>query len=213
MPVNNKPKELGSLGLLCFKRIDFKTNLVDIVSNEIVIDGNSSEINIALLEDKKLVELSKEKSNVEFAVGNIFLAKVKKIMPGLNAAFIDVGYEKDAFLHYLDLGPQFNSLKKYVSQVLSKKTKSENPKITINFKDFKNTSSEIGFSKLNNDTIVLNGIKIFDYYRIENESASINEVKTIIWTDSKGLTAYQLKNRGWMTINYSKSIDKEALSV
>jgi len=124
MPVNNKPKELGSLGLLCFKRIDFKTNLVDIVSNEIVIDGNSSEINIALLEDKKLVELSKEKSNVEFAVGNIFLAKVKKIMPGLNAAFIDVGYEKDAFLHYLDLGPQFNSLKKYVSQVLSKKTKS-----------------------------------------------------------------------------------------
>jgi len=96
---------------------------------------------------------------------------------------------------------------------ISKKTKSENPKITINFKDFKNTSSEIGFSKLNNDTIVLNGIKIFDYYRIENESASINEVKTIIWTDSKGLTAYQLKNRGWMTINYSKSIDKEALSV
>lgn len=94
------------------------------MSNEIIIDGNQSEINIALLENKRLVELSKEKSNVEFSVGNIYLGKVKKIMPGLNAAFIDVGYEKDAFLHYLDLGPQFNSLKKYLTNILKKKTKS-----------------------------------------------------------------------------------------
>lgn len=96
------------------------------MSNEIIIDYNSTEINIALLENKKLVELNKEKSNIEFAVGNIYLGKVKKIMPGLNAAFIDVGYDKDAFLHYLDLGPQFNSLKKYVSNTLKKKIKSNN---------------------------------------------------------------------------------------
>ena len=68
-----------------------------IVNRELIIDSNTSEVNIALLEDKSLVELHKEKNNNNFAVGDIFLGKVKKIMPGLNAAFVDVGYEKDAF--------------------------------------------------------------------------------------------------------------------
>jgi ribonuclease G len=82
------------------------------VSKELVIDVTASEIAIALLDKKQLVELNKQKSNVQFTVGNIYLGKVKKIMPGLNAAFVDVGYEKDAFLHYLDLGPQFQTLSK-----------------------------------------------------------------------------------------------------
>ena len=90
---------------------------------ELIIDASSPEISIALLEDKELVELNKEKSNVKFAVGDIYLGKVKKIMPGLNAAFVDIGYGKDAFLHYLDLGPQFNSLNKYVQLALSRKGK------------------------------------------------------------------------------------------
>jgi ribonuclease G len=94
-----------------------------VVSNELVIDVTASEIAIALLEDKQLVELNKEKSNIQFSVGDIYLGKVKKIMPGLNAAFVDVGYEKDAFLHYLDLGPQFRSMQKYLNQALSKKAK------------------------------------------------------------------------------------------
>lgn len=84
------------------------------MSNELVINVTSSEIVIALLEDKQLVELSREKGNKQFSVGDIYLGKVKKIMPGLNAAFINVGYERDAFLHYLDLGPQFQSLNKFV---------------------------------------------------------------------------------------------------
>ena len=67
---------------------------------------------IALLQDKQLVELNKEQVNNNYAVGDIYLGKIKKIMPGLNAAFVDVGYEKDAFLHYLDLGPQVQSLMK-----------------------------------------------------------------------------------------------------
>jgi len=91
------------------------------VNNELVIDVSSSEISIALLKDKRLTELTKEKSNVQFSVGDIYLGKVKKIMPGLNAAFVDVGYEKDAFLHYLDLGPQFRSLTKYVEASVGKK--------------------------------------------------------------------------------------------
>ena len=91
------------------------------MSNELVIDGSVSGIAIALLEDKKLIELNKEKTDTKFTVGDIFLGKVKKIMPGLNAAFVDVGYERDAFLHYLDLGPQFNSLHKYYSLALTRK--------------------------------------------------------------------------------------------
>ena len=83
------------------------------MNKELIINSTSTEVEIALLEEKLLVELNKEKTNSEFAVGDIYLGKVKKIMPGLNAAFVDVGYEKDAFLHYLDLGPQINSLLKY----------------------------------------------------------------------------------------------------
>jgi ribonuclease G len=93
------------------------------VSNELVINVTASEIVIALLENKQLVELNKEKSNLQFSVGDIYLGKVKKIMPGLNAAFVDVGYEKDAFLHYLDLGPQFQSLNKFLKAAQNKKGK------------------------------------------------------------------------------------------
>ncbi len=82
------------------------------MDKELIINSISSEVEIALLEDKSLVELHKEKSGSGFAVGDIYLGKVRKIMPGLNAAFVDVGYEKDAFLHYLDLGPQVLSLNK-----------------------------------------------------------------------------------------------------
>jgi ribonuclease G len=91
------------------------------VSAELFVDVTPGELVIALLEDRRLVELRREPSNVKFAVGDIYLGKVKKIMPGLNAAFVDVGYEKDAFLHYLDLGPQFLSLNKYLKQSKAKK--------------------------------------------------------------------------------------------
>ncbi|MEI6175052.1 MAG: Rne/Rng family ribonuclease [Bacteroidota bacterium] len=84
------------------------------MNKELIINSTSTEVEIALLEDKLLVELNKEKANNEYSVGDIYLGKIKKIMPGLNAAFVDVGYEKDAFLHYLDLGPQILSLLKYI---------------------------------------------------------------------------------------------------
>lgn len=84
---------------------------------ELVINSTPTEVVIGLLNDKRLIELHKEKNNIKFSVGDIYLGKVKKVMTGLNAAFVDVGYEKDAFLHYLDLGAQANSLFKYVDQV------------------------------------------------------------------------------------------------
>ena len=94
------------------------------MAKELIIDATSYEIGIALLENKRLVELSKEKSNPKFSVGDIYLGRIKKIMPGLNAAFVDVGYEKDAFLHYLDLGPQFRSLQKFLDATLFRRGKS-----------------------------------------------------------------------------------------
>ncbi len=84
---------------------------------DLVINSTNGEVTIALLKEKQLIELHKEKGNAHFAVGDIYLGKVKKVMTGLNAAFVDVGYEKDAFLHYLDLGPQASSLMKYTRLV------------------------------------------------------------------------------------------------
>lgn len=93
------------------------------MNKELIIDSNQSEIVIALLEDKLLVELHKWKKNNNYSVGDIYLGKVRKIISGLNAAFVDVGYEKDAFLHYLDLGPQVNSLNKYTKLAIGGKVK------------------------------------------------------------------------------------------
>jgi len=94
------------------------------MKSEVVINVQPDAISIALLEDKKLVEYQSEpRKAASFTVGNIYAAKVKKLMPGLNACFVDVGYEREAFLHYLDLGTQFDSYEKYLKQVLSDKRK------------------------------------------------------------------------------------------
>ena len=93
------------------------------MTSEVIIDVQPKEIAIALLEDKQLVEYQCEPRSASFAVGNIYVGKVRKLMPGLNACFVDVGSEKDAFLHYLDLGLQFSSFDKYLKQVTSDRKK------------------------------------------------------------------------------------------
>ena len=91
------------------------------MSVDLLINSTPNEVVIAVLKDQKLIELHSEKKDNKFSVGDIYLGKVKKVMPGLNAAFVNVGYTKDAFLHYLDLGPQFASLKKYVENTFKGK--------------------------------------------------------------------------------------------
>ncbi len=91
------------------------------MKSELIVDVQPTEVSIALLEDGRLVSLQKEARNLAYAVGDIYLAKVKKLMPGLNAAFVNVGYEKDAFLHYLDLGSQFDSYKEFLTEALTEK--------------------------------------------------------------------------------------------
>lgn len=93
------------------------------MTSEVIIDAQPKDISIALLEDKQLVEYQQEQRTVSFSVGNIYVAKVKKLMPGLNACFVDVGAERVAFLHYLDLGNQFYSYEKYIKQVVSDRKK------------------------------------------------------------------------------------------
>ena len=91
------------------------------MNSELVVDVKPNEISTALLEDGRLVSLQKESRDASYAVGNLYLAKVKKLMPGLNAAFVNVGFEKDAFLHYLDLGSQFNTYSAFMEQIMADK--------------------------------------------------------------------------------------------
>lgn len=91
------------------------------MKTELVISASSDQADIALLEDGRLQELIKEKGDDSFSVGDVYLGTVKKLATGLNAAFVDVGYEKDAFLHYHDLGPQIKSWQTYLRRTLKGK--------------------------------------------------------------------------------------------
>jgi ribonuclease G len=86
------------------------------MNKELIINSSAEGVEIALLEDKKLVELHYGRGQDQFAVGDLYLGKIKKLMPGLNAVFVDVGYEKDAFLHYTDLSPYLRSILKFTKQ-------------------------------------------------------------------------------------------------
>jgi len=89
------------------------------LNKELIINAAPQGVEIALLEDKRLVEMHNEKADASFAVGDLYLGKVKKLIPGLNAAFVDVGFEKDAFLHYTDLSPYAKSLLKYTQTAIN----------------------------------------------------------------------------------------------
>ena len=101
---------------------------------ELIIRSNSSDIDFALLRDGRLIELNNESNDNKISVGDIFLAKAGKVLKGLNASFVDVGYSKDGFLHYHDLGAQVNSLNSFLKKIS-----------TGNYKDF--TLSKFQFEK------------------------------------------------------------------
>ena len=119
------------------------------MNKELIINSGPSGVEIAFLEDKKLVELHNEKSDAIFAVGDLYLGKVKKLIPGLNAAFVDVGFEKDAFLHYTDLSPYVRSILKFTQMAMNDKEP--------NGFDFSRFQSEPEIIKTGKITEVLNG--------------------------------------------------------
>lgn len=89
------------------------------MEKELIINSTPTQVELALLEDGKLVEIHYQKTNEDFSVGDIFLGRIKKLMPGLNAAFVDIGHRKDAFLHYTDLGPKLRSLLKFTNSAIN----------------------------------------------------------------------------------------------
>ena len=94
------------------------------MEKELIINSTPTDVEIALLENSKLVEIHYQKTNTNFTVGDIFLGRIRKLMPGLNAAFVDIGHKKDAFLHYTDLGPKLKSLLKYTDGAISESQRS-----------------------------------------------------------------------------------------
>ena len=89
-------------------------------AKDLIVDVGSTEVSIALMENHRLIELDKESSQGHsFCVGDVFLGKVKKLLPSLNAAFVDIGDEKEAFVHYLDLGLYFNAYDEFVKRLNS----------------------------------------------------------------------------------------------
>ena len=118
---------------------------------ELVIDSRSTEVVIALLKKGKLIELHKEKHDNDYSVGDIYLGKVKKIVPGLNASFVNVGHEKDGFLHYLDLGAQVNSFKKFTVKSRDKKLN------TASLKNFRREKDTLKDGKIQVDLKVIGG--------------------------------------------------------
>lgn len=119
------------------------------MNKELIINSAGDGVEIALLEDKKLVELHYEHAHDQFAVGDLYLGKIKKLMPGLNAAFVDVGYEKDAFLHYTDLSPYFRSLLKFTKHATDGNTPWGN--------DFSKFENETEIVKTGKVTEIING--------------------------------------------------------
>lgn len=99
------------------------------MSLDLIITSKPEEVVIALLKDKSLIEIHTEKNEDNtISAGDIFLGKVKRTHPGLNAAFVNVGYEKDGFLHYSDLGASYKSIEKVTKQAFNGKI---NPDIAI----------------------------------------------------------------------------------
>jgi ribonuclease G len=105
------------------------------MNKELIIQSSSDAVDFALLKDGRLIELHKENEDTKFLVGDIFLANVRKALSGLNAAFVDVGYEKDGFLHYHDLGPQVKTMIQFTKKLKVGKLKS------FDLKDFKNEAN------------------------------------------------------------------------
>ena len=93
------------------------------MNKELIIRSSSNIVDFALLKDGKLVEFQKDKESSKYSVGDVFIAKVRKSIPGLNAAFVNVGYHKDGFLHYHDLGPKLPTYLKFIKGIISGKLK------------------------------------------------------------------------------------------
>lgn len=124
------------------------------MNRELVVRSRSNTVDFALLKNGKLTELHKDEDDNSFQVGDIFLAKIRKPVKGLNAAFVNVGYDKDAFLHYHDLGPQLSSLLKFIKKARTGRMKDFSLKNFPFEKDIDKNGSIIDVIKANQSILV-----------------------------------------------------------
>ncbi|MDR0510986.1 MAG: Rne/Rng family ribonuclease [Rikenellaceae bacterium] len=156
------------------------------MNKELIINVTSNEVTIALTDDKQLMELHKEECQTGFSVGDIYLGKVKKIMPGLNAAFVNIGSDKDAFIHFLDLGPQFAALQKVMERLGQRKP--------------------VDFSKLKLDQPIAKGGKIGQYIS-SGQTILVQVAKEAISTKGPRLTSdVSLAGRHLVLMPFSNKI-------
>ncbi len=131
---------------------------IDKMNKELLIRSSSNNVDFALLKDGKLIEFHKDNDNTKFLVGDIYLAKIRKTMPALNAAFVNVGYKKDAFLHYHDLGPKINTFQNFIKGVSSEKIKNASLK-NYKFEDEIDKNGAIGDVLSPNQSVLIQIVK------------------------------------------------------
>ncbi|MBN1300985.1 MAG: Rne/Rng family ribonuclease [Melioribacteraceae bacterium] len=81
------------------------------MSKEIIINSTSSQTRVAITEGNKLVDFFIDHPEKRRMVGNIYLGKVARVLPGIRAAFIDIGQKHDAFLHFSDIGDKLDDMR------------------------------------------------------------------------------------------------------
>src|SRR5205085_4965162 len=132
VPVADKPQGLvESIRFAADKvmrRVQHLIRPVKRTHKEVVINAESLETRVAVLEEGKLEEFTIERTSDERLVGSIFKGKVRNLEDGLKAAFVDIGFEKNAFLHYWDIVPaNFDSGVEIVEHDVKRRDK---PRIT-----------------------------------------------------------------------------------
>ncbi len=135
-----------------------------IVKSELIVDVSPKEVAIALLEDGRLEEINRDTREESFVVGNIYMGRVKKIMPSLNAAFVDIGSEKDAFIHYLDLGAGFTRMNEYVKAL----AEPDKPKKGVNMNKY------IHFPEVPKEGQITDYLKVGDMILVQISKEPIN---------------------------------------
>ncbi|MDD2329232.1 MAG: Rne/Rng family ribonuclease [Bacteroidales bacterium] len=161
------------------------------MEKDLIIDVTPSDVTIALLENNRLTELHKEEtSDNHFSVGDLCLGRVKKIMPALNAAFVDIGDDKDAFIHYLDLGYAFSAVNYFTQQVIAKK----------------NTPQEI-YSSLKLGSVLPKEGKISDVLKV-GQPVLVQIVKEPISTKGSRLTSdISIAGRNLVLLPFSEKVN------
>lgn len=101
------------------------------MANKIIFNVTNEYNNILLLKDNEITEYYKDRKEGNYVVGDIYLGRVVRFAPSMNAAFVDVGDERNGFLHYSDLSPSLKTVSSFIDKTLKKKQKIDMSSLTL----------------------------------------------------------------------------------